>query len=56
MTPRLSIEAERQLVIARIARKRRARQSTAADEALLVKLTNRQIRAEIRARKRKAAA
>lgn len=53
--PRLSIEAERQLIKARIAKKRRARQSTAADEALLIFLTNRQIRAEIRARKRKAA-
>lgn len=52
---RLSIHAERELVKLRIVRKRRARQSTAADEALLVQLTNKLIRAEIRARKRKAA-
>ena len=56
MKPRLSIQAERQIVKDRIARKRRDRKSTAADEALLVQLTSLQIRAEIRARKRKAAA
>jgi hypothetical protein len=53
--PRLSIEAERALVAARIERKRAARQSIAADQALLIRLTNKQIRAEVRARKRKAA-
>lgn len=52
---RLSIEAERLMVMARIARKRRQKQSTASDEALLIQITNKLIRAEIRARKRKAA-
>lgn len=52
---RLSIEAERQIVLARIAKKQRARQSIAADQALLIRLTNQKIRAEIRARRKGAA-
>lgn len=52
---RPDIQQLRTEVKLRIVRKRRARQSTAADEALLVQLTNKLIRAEIRARKRKAA-
>ena len=55
MTKPLSLYAERTLLLARIARKRRLHQSTAADEALLIQVTNKMLRAEIRARKRKAA-
>lgn len=55
MTKPLSLYAEKTFLLARISRKRRAHQSTAADEALLIQITNKILRAEIRARKRKAA-
>ena len=53
---KLTLQAERTLLLSRIAKKRRLHQSTAADEALLIQITNKILRAEIRARKRRTAA
>ena len=53
---KLTLQAERLLILSRISRKRRARQATAADEALLIQITNKILRAEIRLRKRRTAA
>ena len=56
MSARLSLEAERQLLRQRIERKLRAHESVAEDYAKLKVLTHRELRANVRARKRKAAA
>lgn len=50
---KLSLEAEIEIVKERIRRKAKARKSTAADCALLERLTRKKLAREVRARKRR---